>query len=133
MTSDVSAKNFEREESWILVGEIADGIWFGRMIGHVDGDVAAVELGWRRALRREERYGDVVGFLHTHPAGLPRPSARDVRTMCAWCTCFGKRLLCAIQSGERLAGFIFDEDNYAPAQRTVRLSTPAMIGVGDAR
>lgn len=122
--------SFEREESWILVGEIVDEVWYGRLIGHVHGDAAAVELGWRRALRREERCGDVVGFLHTHPPGLPRPSARDVRTMRAWCTCFGKRLLCAIQAGERLAGFIFDAQGYAPAARTVRVRAPAIIGVG---
>jgi proteasome lid subunit RPN8/RPN11 len=61
-------------------------------------------------LRREEARGDVLGFFHTHPDGAPSPSARDVRTMRAWCSSFGKPLLCVIASPEGLAGYRFDDD-----------------------
>jgi hypothetical protein len=118
------------EESWVLVGEVQAGIWFGRLIGHQRGEAASVGFSWRRVLRREELRGDVVGFLHTHPSGLLAPSARDVRTMAAWCSCFGKPLLCAILAGQRLAGFLFNGERYRPVERIVRLSKPqALVGV----
>jgi hypothetical protein len=51
-----------------------------------------------------------MGFLHTHPDGPARPSARDVRTMRAWCSAFGKPLLCVIASATELAGFQFTDN-----------------------
>jgi proteasome lid subunit RPN8/RPN11 len=61
-------------------------------------------------LHREEGRHDVLGFFHTHPSGPPRPSDRDVRTMRAWCSAFGKPLLCVIASPGGLAGFGFVDD-----------------------
>lgn len=61
-------------------------------------------------LQREEERGDVVGFYHTHPGGSPNPSQRDLNTMRAWCSCFGKPLLCVIESPEGLGAFRFDDD-----------------------
>jgi proteasome lid subunit RPN8/RPN11 len=61
-------------------------------------------------LAREERRRDVVGFLHTHPDGPARPSVRDVRTMRAWCSAFGKPLLCLILGPDGLRGFVFPDD-----------------------
>jgi proteasome lid subunit RPN8/RPN11 len=58
-------------------------------------------------LAREERRQDVLGFLHTHPDGPGIPSRRDVRTMRAWCSAFGKPLLCLIASPEGVRGFRF--------------------------
>ena len=40
------------------------------------GDAAHIEL--RRALRRFRPTLEIVGVYHSHPAGDPRPSARDV-------------------------------------------------------
>jgi hypothetical protein len=65
------------------------------------------------ALKREEKYGDLVGFLHTHPDGPASPSTRDVRTMRTWCSAFGKPLLCLISSPEGLRGYRFDNDESA--------------------
>jgi proteasome lid subunit RPN8/RPN11 len=62
-------------------------------------------------LRREEERQDVLGFFHTHPTGPEEPSARDVRTMRAWCSAFGKPLVCAIACPEKLAAFRFDPDS----------------------
>jgi proteasome lid subunit RPN8/RPN11 len=69
-----------------------------------------VRFDGRWVLEREERRGDVLGFLHTHPDGHAYPSTRDVRTMRAWCSAFGKPLLCLIASAEGVRGFRFDDD-----------------------
>jgi hypothetical protein len=58
-------------------------------------------------LRREEQHGDVVGFYHTHPDGPAVPSRRDVGTMRAWCSSFGKPLLCLIDSPAGVRGYRF--------------------------
>jgi proteasome lid subunit RPN8/RPN11 len=61
-------------------------------------------------LEREEKHGDIVGFLHTHPDGPASPSGRDVRTMRAWCGAFGKPLLCLIVDPDGVRGYRFDDD-----------------------
>jgi proteasome lid subunit RPN8/RPN11 len=98
------------EESWTLVGERRGPLWYARRVRPTSGDPASVAFDGAWALRREERRGDVVGFLHTHPAGFPRPSARDLRTMRAWCGAFGKPLLCVIVTAGRAVGYRFDDD-----------------------
>jgi proteasome lid subunit RPN8/RPN11 len=67
----------------------------------------AFDGGW--VLAREERRHDVLGFFHTHPDGPTGPSRRDVRTMRAWCSAFGKPLLCLIGSPEGVRGFRFED------------------------
>lgn len=96
------------EHCWTLVGSRRGRVWCARRIGHQVGTPIRVDFDGPGALRREERRGDVVGFYHTHPEGPLRPSARDLRTMRAWCSAFGKALLCVIASPEGLAGFPFD-------------------------
>lgn len=82
-------------------------------------------------LQREERHGDVVGFLHTHPDGPNSPSRRDVRTMRAWCLAFGKPLLCLIDGPATLRGFRFDNDesNGEPLAIVEDFPRGAVIGV----
>jgi proteasome lid subunit RPN8/RPN11 len=98
------------EECWTLVGARRGRVWLARRLGYSTGEAVSVEFDGPAALRREERRGDVVGFLHTHPSGALRPSRRDVRTMRAWCSAFGKPLLCLIARGERVEGVRFDDD-----------------------
>ena len=112
-----AASEFQRpadEECWTLVGQRRGRIWIARRIGYAIGDPASVRFDGAAALAREERRGDVVGFLHTHPAGPLRPSRRDVRTMRAWCSAFDKPLICLIAHGGRgeedVAGFRFGDD-----------------------
>jgi proteasome lid subunit RPN8/RPN11 len=69
-----------------------------------------VEFDAAWVLKREEDRGDVVGFYHTHPAALPEPSVRDVRTMRAWTSSLGKPLLCLVESGGQPSAFRFDDD-----------------------
>jgi len=104
------------EQCWVLLGayDQKDEIWRLRVRRHVSGQPASVEADWRWALDREEEVGDVAGFAHTHPPGSgTEPSERDVRTMEAWCSAFGKALLCLIAEGEMLkdpAAYLFSEN-----------------------
>ncbi len=98
------------ERCWVLIGKLgtAAGDWRVRRRRPVGGDAASVEVDWAWALAREEQYGDVLGFWHTHPAGAGvAPSERDLRTMRAWCNAFGKPLLCVIADGDRRAAYVF--------------------------
>ena len=99
------------EQSWVLVGRAAGGGWLARKRRRIGGTAASVETDWRWALARDERSGDVVGFLHTHPHGfVTAPSARDVRTMQAWCTALGRPLVCLIADGRQLDAYVFADD-----------------------
>jgi proteasome lid subunit RPN8/RPN11 len=77
------------EQCWTLVGGRRGGVWFARAVRRVSGRRTEVAFDAAWALAREERRGDVVGFLHTHPTASILPSRRDVRTMRAWCSAFG--------------------------------------------
>lgn len=98
------------EQCWTLVGQRRGRVWLGRRIHRVAGEHVRVRFDGPWVLRREETRGDVLGFLHTHPDGPPMPSQRDIRTMRAWCSAFGKPLLCLIQSPEGLKGYRFADD-----------------------
>jgi proteasome lid subunit RPN8/RPN11 len=98
------------ELCWSLVGERRGRVWHGRRCGRSVGEPASVEFDGDRVLRREEQRRDVIGFLHTHP-GMPAiPSGRDLRTMRAWCSCFGKPLLCVIAGADAVRAYRFDND-----------------------
>ena len=98
------------EQCWTLVGSRRGRIWHLRRIDQCEGASTSVRFDGLAALHREKRWHDVMGFLHTHPDGPTRPSARDVRTMQAWCSAFGKPLLCVIVSPLGLAAFRFTDD-----------------------
>ncbi len=106
------------ERCWILTGAPdGAGNWRFRRRKRSAGDVASVEAAWEWALEREERFGDVIGFFHTHPRGAgARPSSRDILTMKAWCSAFGKPLLCVIAAGNDLKGYLFADAGARPEQ-----------------
>lgn len=101
------------EQCWVLVGAW-DGrrrCWQLRRRRPVCGHLTSVEADWAWALAREEEHGDVVGFWHTHPGGAgTSPSDRDIRTMRAWHSAFGKPLVCVITEGRRSAAHVFVDD-----------------------
>lgn len=100
------------ERCWVLTGtQDGESTWRFRRRCPSSGEAASVEANWEWALRREERYGDVVGFFHTHPNGDPQPSSRDIRTMSAWRSAFGKPLLCVIAAGKVAKGYVFADDD----------------------
>ena len=99
------------ERCWVLVGQRRGRIWYARKWGEFDGKPTEVEFDAATVLDREERRRDVLGFLHTHPNSAPRPSRRDLHTMRAWASCFGKPLLCLIDGSGQLEGYRFDDDS----------------------
>lgn len=108
-----NAEGYVNEEVAVLVGQRRGRIWCGRLRQCRVGQPASVEFDWAWVLKREEHRGDVIGFYHTHPEGQTAPSDRDVRTMRAWVGCFGKPLLCVIESGDSLAAYVFETDGSA--------------------
>lgn len=118
------------EECYLILGQTRDKVWTGRLQLRSEGTPKSVSFDWAQVLTREESMGDVLGFYHTHPNSAPLPSWRDVRTMKAWATCFGKPLLCAIQSGELLAGYLFEPSGQCkPVGRIKRLKRNILIAV----
>lgn len=95
----------------MLVGRRRGRVWHARRIGRCAGEPATVEFDGPAVLAREERRHDVVGFLHTHPSSAAVPSQRDLHTMRAWVSAFGKPLLCLIEGSDGLAGYQFDDDS----------------------
>ena len=126
-----------REECWTLLGHRRGGVWLMRAARHVVGQPVEVAFDAAWALAREERRGDVVGFLHTHPTDSLSPSRRDVRTMRAWCSAFGKPLVCLIAHGGRVAGYRFEQeadgggDGYVSLAAVERFPRGQWIGVDD--
>ena len=104
------------EQCWSLIGGYDEnkGSWYVQLAHHVSGEPASVEADWQRAMVREEDFGDLAGFAHTHPRGAgTKPSARDIQTMRAWCSALGKPLLCLIAEGDTLLepfAYQFEDD-----------------------
>lgn len=101
------------ERVWTLVGSRRGRIWCARRMKPRSGAPVRVEFDGLWALRREETRHDVVGFLHTHPGMPAYPSCRDLRTMRAWCSAFGKELLCLIAGCDGLRAYRFDNHESA--------------------
>lgn len=74
------------------------------------GEPTSVVFTASWVLQREESYGDVVGFYHTHPSGFDLPSERDHRTMRAWVSAFGKPLLCLIEADRKVRANLYMDD-----------------------
>lgn len=70
-----------------------------------------VEFDYEEVFAREDKYHDVVGFYHTHPAGLDCMSGTDIETMKQWVNCLGKSLLCIIETEENISGWVFSKND----------------------
>jgi proteasome lid subunit RPN8/RPN11 len=121
------------EQCWALIGQHRGPIWFARRLGRWTGQPDRVEFDAAAVLRREEQRRDVVGFLHTHPHCAARPSQRDIDTMRAWVSAFGKPLVCLIEGTDGLAGFRFDDDvsSGSPLWLVQAFARGILIGVDD--
>ena len=91
------------EECWFLRGKKYGRYYIGRLDWHSKGTMASVDFDWEEAMQ-----GDVLGFYHSHPSGMPSPSNRDDRTMGAWVRAEGRPLLCGIFSGKNQACYLYD-------------------------
>src|SRR5581483_8073855 len=108
VNSTLMKRDLKCEVAYVLIGEHLDGVWLASMKWRRRGAPLSVEFDWRRVMEREERSGDVVGFLHTHPRGCQSPSSRDDATMIAWSSCFGKPLLCLIDDCTTIGAWLYD-------------------------
>jgi proteasome lid subunit RPN8/RPN11 len=118
------------EQCWVLLGQHRNRIWFCRRVRHSSGERTSVRFDGAWALSREEKHGDVVGFLHTHPEGPAAPSQRDVRTIRAWCSSFGKPLLCLIAGPEEMRGYRFDDDESVGTELSMVEVFPRGVVIG---
>jgi len=119
------------EQCWTLLGERRGRVWLCRRRKPIQGERTSVHFDGQWVLQREEKHGDVVGFLHTHPDGPNEPSRRDVTTMRAWRRAFGKPLLCLIDTPAGLRGYRFDvdESNGEPLAIVEAFPRGVVIGV----
>jgi proteasome lid subunit RPN8/RPN11 len=95
------------ERCWTLLGQRRGRVWCALRAPLTSGQRLQVSFDGPWVLRREVQRHDVAGFFHTHPDGPAVPSRRDVRTMRAWCSAFGKPLLCLIASPAGVRGYRF--------------------------
>ena len=99
------------EEAGLLFGKKAGKTWTCHLQHLSQGSAVSVEFDWKIVFEHETRNSNVLGFFHTHPLGLIKPSRRDIRTMRAWCDCLGKPLLCAIgglgSTGDEVVCYVF--------------------------
>ncbi len=118
------------EQCWVLLGRRRGRIWYCRRVRQSSGERTSVRFDAAWVLNREEQHGDVVGFLHTHPDGPTTPSQRDVRTIRAWCSSFGKPLLCLIAVSEGVRGYRFDDAESAGTELSMVEMFPRGVVIG---
>lgn len=121
MTSRVGRRRPPVETGWVLVGILDDAGCVARRVRRTAGSATCVRLDGAWILAREERRGDVVGFWHTHPPGVPVESATDSRTMAAFCLAFGKPLVSVVESDGLRVGWVHGPR--APRRPLARLRT----------
>lgn len=70
---------------------------------------------------RETKFGDIVGFFHTHPPDAKYISSTDIETARAYSEYFGKRILMVIEVGKWLGGWIVDSQKHRKQIKTFRV------------
>ena len=93
-----------------LIGGRIGKFWWGRGHWPAEGQPASVDFDYNLVMKREEEYGDLVGFYHTHPHFPASPSSTDYATMGAWTVCFGKKLVCVIDGIDGMYAHWFEDD-----------------------
>lgn len=97
------------ELCWTLVGVRQGPFWYAHRRQPTFGKPASVTFDAAWVTARDESHGDILGFYHTHPNGLPTPSKRDDRTMRAWTTSLGRPLLCLIEADRRVHAYLYQQ------------------------
>lgn len=100
------------ENCWILLGGWREDLWWGKRTKPTEGQPCMVRFNPKYVMEREEKYHDVIGFIHTHPGMSAHYSSIDDATMKAWVFSFGKPLVCCIigTDGLRAWWYLNDED-----------------------
>ena len=120
----------QNEQSWILTGGNHRRMWWGHVSHESEGHPGSVDFPYKWVLDREEKYGDVVGFMHTHPGMIASPSPRDDATMAQWVLSFGKPLICLIEGVNGLKGYLYYSDEQPPIPiRTLKSFGQLIVGI----
>jgi proteasome lid subunit RPN8/RPN11 len=122
----MSKNNACNEHCWVLLGHRDGDLWWGRMHKMTVGAPCSVAFDSKWVLEREEKKGDVVGFLHTHPGMVGHYSSRDDRTMKAWCLSAGRPLVCCIQG---IDAWWYLDDESPPEELSVKQIGKLLFGV----
>jgi len=117
------------EHCWILLGTSKEDLWHARMVKMTSGTPCSVAFDPHWVLRREEEFGDIIGFWHLHPGMSNHYSSIDDATMKAWVTCFGKPLVCCIQGTNGLAAWWFVDDENEPENYQVKRIKRIIFGI----
>lgn len=104
------------EQCWVLIGGWKDDLWWGKRVRSTEGHPVMVRFDPQYVMKREEKYGDVIGFIHTHPTFTAQYSNIDDRTMKAWVLSFGKPLVCCIQGTDGLKAWWYLNDEEPPVE-----------------
>lgn len=110
----VISKETANEVMFVLTGQwLTDSLWTARGHFPAEGGPANVSFDYKNVISRESRYGDVIGFYHTHPGQIPSyVSSIDIETMDAWVDTLGKNLLCLIDGANGLKTFYWLGNNH---------------------
>ncbi len=117
------------ENCWILVGENKKDLWWGKRMKRTEGEPCVVRFNPYWVIERDEKYHDIVGFIHTHPNFSAHYSGRDDLTMKAWVTCLGKPLVCCIQGVDGLKAWWYMDDENKPEAFDAKAIRGLVFGV----
>ena len=123
LTKKSTNTKIKAEVCYVLLGEFHDGHLRAKMTWRRRGSHSAVQFDWTKVMEREEKFGDVVGFFHTHPDGFLEPSEQDKSTMRAWTFSFGKPLICAIDTSAGLRAWLFHIEGMAQEFSSIQVET----------
>ncbi|MBI4863038.1 MAG: Mov34/MPN/PAD-1 family protein [Candidatus Riflebacteria bacterium] len=127
-------RHVKSEVGWVLVGFQDDDLVVARRVMQASGAATSVRLDSARILSREEKQGDVVGFWHTHPAGLIRESGQDRETLGAFCRSFGKSLVSIVETDGSASGWVhLPGGSRRPVLRVVRSGSLVLVRLAPER
>ena len=114
------------EECYILTGIRIGRFWFARLKGYSIGKPCAVEFDHNYVLDNPNK---VIGWIHTHPQFVARPSLTDDMTTKAWVTSLGKPMLCCILGTDGLRAHWFVDDESPSVEGPIRKCRNFLFGV----
>ena len=93
-------------ELYECIGTISDYV--------IDGTPGSVDFAGNIHYFSEldDEYNCVIGFHHTHPSGMNRPSTTDINTMDAWVRFLGKPLVLTIYCDDEMLCFVFQKEGW---------------------
>lgn len=129
MTTREEALEHDNEHMWVLFGRWDDDLWYAVMHPMSFGTPTNVSFNAQEVIDRDEKLGDCVGFLHTHPNMPAYYSGTDDATMKGWVTCLGKPLVCCIKGSDGLRAWWYLNDEDPPEEWQVKRIKNLVFGI----